>query len=634
MTIAPGATLGPYRIIDQIGHGGMATVYKAYHAALDRYVAIKVLNPAIKDDPNFLSRFQREARIVAKLDHPNIVPIFDFAIHEDTPYLVMRYIEGKPLKAILRGAPLSLTQTLILIRPVVTALDYAHARGVLHRDIKPSNIIIGQDGQIYLADFGLARMMQSATSTLSQDSLIGTPQYLAPEQAKNDPTDARTDVYALGVVLFEMLTGRVPFSADTPYAIIHDQIYTSPPPPSSINPDLSSDLDQVILTALAKDPNARFANVLDLFTALEKAAGIPSSELSELRSNQTRIFKLDNPRVLAVIAGALVIALIFAFNQFFGAPPSMPNPSATTNLQPIALASVPATETPTIVSSPTVVPTPVPTLAPTSTPTLTPIPLTPTITPSPTIAAPPGMVYIPAGIFWMGANPEDGQANANEKPGHSVEVSAFFIDQYEVSNDDYRRCVTAGNCEIPRGVHSPQSPNVAYGNPAFDNLPVVLVSHRMASLYCEWLGKRLPREAEWEKAARGSADPRIYPWGNAWEGERANSAMGNLGPVPIFTYTPKGCSPFGVCNMVGNVAEWIADAYSPTFYADSIRTLIPPAVIRDPFNSDFNSGNFVIRGGSFKSNAFDSRISKRTFRTAGEAVDDLGFRCVKPLAGR
>jgi len=188
MTFAPGEIIGPYRIVDQIGQGGMAVVFKAYHAALDRYVAIKVLNPAIQQDPGFLSRFQREARIVAKLDHPHIIPIYDFAIHEGTPYLVMRYIKGQSLKAMLRNRPMPAKQVLALIQPVIAALAYAHSRGVLHRDIKPSNIIIATDGQVYLADFGLARMVQSATSTLSQDTLVGTPQYISPEQAKGEPT--------------------------------------------------------------------------------------------------------------------------------------------------------------------------------------------------------------------------------------------------------------------------------------------------------------------------------------------------------------------------------------------------------------------------------------------------------------
>jgi serine/threonine protein kinase/TolA-binding protein len=273
MTFSPGDNVGPYRIIEPLGQGGMATVFKGYHAALDRYVAIKVLHPAFKEDPNFLARFHREARIVAKLDHPNIVPIYDFAEHAEMPYLVMRYVEGKTLKAILRDGRLPIERVLAITRPVTDGLAYAHAQGVLHRDVKPSNILCANDGHVYITDFGLARIAQAGESTLSQDMLIGTPQYISPEQARGAPVDERSDIYSLGVVLFEMLTGRVPFSADTPYAVIHDHIYSPLPLPTSINPNLSADIERVLLKALAKDPEARFAGASELMAALEQAAG-------------------------------------------------------------------------------------------------------------------------------------------------------------------------------------------------------------------------------------------------------------------------------------------------------------------------------------------------------------------------
>ena len=278
MTFTPGENVGQYRIIEALGQGGMATVFKAYHPSLDRYVAIKVLHPAFKEDQNFLARFNREARIVAKLDHPNIIPIFDFALHGDTPYLVMRYVEGKTLKAVLREEPLPIApaQTLAMLKPIASALAYAHAQGILHRDIKPSNIMRANDGHIYITDFGLARIAQAGESTMSQDMLIGTPQYISPEQARGIAIDERTDIYSFGVVLFEMLTGRVPFSADTPYAIIHDHIYTPLPLPTSINPNLSPDIERVLLKALAKDPPARFANITELMNALEHAIGTPA----------------------------------------------------------------------------------------------------------------------------------------------------------------------------------------------------------------------------------------------------------------------------------------------------------------------------------------------------------------------
>ena len=274
MPFAIGESVGPYRIVEKLGQGGMATVFKAYHPALDRYVALKVLHPAFQEDPQFLARFQREARIVAKLDHPNIVPVYDFAEHRGHPYLVMRFIEGETLKARLRKGPLSLDEVWRVMRAVGDALSYAHKRGVLHRDIKPSNIILTPDGHVYLTDFGLARMAQAGESTLSRDMMVGTPQYISPEQAKGEANlDARTDIYSLGVVLYELLVGRVPFQGDTPYAVIHDHIFTPLPLPRSLKPDLPEPLERVLLKALAKDPDDRFQSVDEMMQAFEEAMG-------------------------------------------------------------------------------------------------------------------------------------------------------------------------------------------------------------------------------------------------------------------------------------------------------------------------------------------------------------------------
>jgi serine/threonine protein kinase len=239
MPFAEGENIGPYRVIEQLGQGGMATVYKAYHAALDRFVALKVLHPAFYEDRTFTGRFQREARVVAKLEHPNIVPIYDFAEHEKRPYLVMKYIEGETLKARLSRGPLQADEVTRVVDAVGSALAYAHKQGILHRDIKPSNVLLSNDGGIYLADFGLARIAQAGESTLSSDSIMGTPQYISPEQARGDKDlDAGTDIYSFGVMLYEMVVGQVPFNADTPFSIIHDHIYTPMPLPRSINKDV------------------------------------------------------------------------------------------------------------------------------------------------------------------------------------------------------------------------------------------------------------------------------------------------------------------------------------------------------------------------------------------------------------
>jgi tetratricopeptide (TPR) repeat protein/tRNA A-37 threonylcarbamoyl transferase component Bud32 len=271
MPLSPGENVGPYQIIEQLGQGGMATVFKAYHPALDRYVAIKLLHPAFKEDPNFLARFQREARIVAKLEHPHIIPVYDFSEHKGMAYLVMRYVEGETLKVHLKGEPLPPERILEILKPVAEALAYAHEQGVLHRDIKPSNVMLTPEGNIFLTDFGLARMAQSGESTLSQDMMIGTPQYMSPEQAKGEQVDERTDIYSLGVILFEMLTGRVPFSADTPYAVVHDHIYTPLPLPTTIKPDIPTVLERVVLKTLAKEKDDRYQKVTELAIAFKDA---------------------------------------------------------------------------------------------------------------------------------------------------------------------------------------------------------------------------------------------------------------------------------------------------------------------------------------------------------------------------
>lgn len=262
MPFSIGETVGPYQILEQLGQGGMATVYKAYHPALDRYVAIKALHPAFMEDPNFIARFQREARVVAKLEHPNIVPIYDFSEHEGRPYLVMKFIEGETLKAILKRQAIDKTFLVKIIQAVGSALSYAHKQGILHRDVKPSNILISDNGEIYLADFGLARIAQAGESTISSDVMLGTPQYISPEQAmgKSD-LDEGTDIYSFGVVLYELLVGRVPYSADTPFSIIHDHIYKPLPLPSSINPEINKELEKALLKALAKNRDDRYATI-------------------------------------------------------------------------------------------------------------------------------------------------------------------------------------------------------------------------------------------------------------------------------------------------------------------------------------------------------------------------------------
>jgi serine/threonine protein kinase len=296
MPFVIGENIGPYRLVEQLGQGGMATVFKAYHPELDRYVAIKALHPAFAEDDTFLARFQREARVVAKLEHPNIVPIYDYSQYENRPYLVMKYIEGETLKARISNGMIPVEESLQIIETIGNALQYAHDKGVLHRDMKPSNVLISKDNQIYLTDFGLARMAQSSDNTLTTDMMIGTPQYISPEQAlaKQD-LDSRTDIYSLGVMIYELLVGKVPFSADTPFAIVHDHIYTPLPLPRTINPDLSESTERVLLKALAKDKEDRYSNVSSMIQALKESLTSSSlgSTVKKVKSPNTSISELN-----------------------------------------------------------------------------------------------------------------------------------------------------------------------------------------------------------------------------------------------------------------------------------------------------------------------------------------------------
>ena len=279
MSFSIGADIGAYTITGELGKGGMATVYKARHNKLERDVAIKVMHPTYSGESTFIRRFEREARVVARLEHPHIVPVYDYATHEGHPYLVMRYIEGETLKDRLNEGNLSTREILRLTDAIADALDYAHGEGVLHRDIKPSNILLTAGRGVYITDFGLARVMQSGESTLSQGMIMGTPHYISPEQAKGvAELDGRADIYSYGVILYEMATGRVPFRAESDFSIIHSQIFDAPPLPSMINDAINPRLEMLLLKVLEKEPDARYDTAGEMAAALHHALDdMPSS---------------------------------------------------------------------------------------------------------------------------------------------------------------------------------------------------------------------------------------------------------------------------------------------------------------------------------------------------------------------
>lgn len=263
--------LGPYLLAEVIGRGGAAAVYRAHQVSLGRDVAIKVLHRSA--DPQFAARFAREARAIAQLQHPNILPVYDFGEEGELQYLVMRYVEGgRTLRDLLASGPLEPAQALRLIARLLDALHYAHGRGIVHRDIKPGNVLLPEPDWPLLADFGIARFGGEASQLTMTGQTIGTPDYIAPEQATGQPVDARADIYSTGVMLYEMLVGRTPFRGESALAVVLQHIQQPPPAPRLFNPALPAALEPVLLKALAKDPNERFQTAAELAEVLSGLA--------------------------------------------------------------------------------------------------------------------------------------------------------------------------------------------------------------------------------------------------------------------------------------------------------------------------------------------------------------------------
>jgi len=398
----------------------MATVYKAYQPSMDRYVAIKVLPAVLSRDPAFPKRFRREAKIVAKLEHKHILPVHDYGEQEGLTYLVMRYVEAGTLKDQLAAAQLDLPAIYRIIAQVGAALDYAHRLGVIHRDVKPSNVLIDSQGDAYLTDFGLARIVESSEQLTKTGVGVGTPAYMAPEQGQGLKIDHRSDVYSLGVMLYEMVTGQVPYQAETPIAIVLKHITAPLPLPRQIVPDLPEEVERVILKALAKNPDDRFQTVREMVEALDLAVRAATAAPTAAQVERgvvplvpvapAREFRWPwDVRTTALSVGIAALALLVIGGMFFAlsriqyrvqvvggrvevVPVSTeavtPTPAVALVETPTSEAMLAATATPQPTTAPTVEYTP----TPTSTPTYTPLP---TATPTPTETPEPADTPVP-----------------------------------------------------------------------------------------------------------------------------------------------------------------------------------------------------------------------------------------------
>jgi serine/threonine protein kinase/ligand-binding sensor domain-containing protein len=293
-----GKTLGSYRLVEQIGQGGMATVFKAYQPSMDRYVAVKILPSHFTQDATFVARFTQEARVLARLEHPHILPVYDYGEQEGITYLVMRYVQAGTLHDwIAQQDALRLREIGRLMGQVGRALGYAHGQGVIHRDIKPSNVLIDPQNNAFLTDFGIAKIIAGTANYTGTGAVIGTPAYMAPEQGLGRPLDARCDIYALGVMLYEMVTGQVPFDAETPLAVMMKHVYDPLPLPRSLRPDVPEMIERIILKALAKLPEDRFQSAVQMVETLEQALeGLPTEiDLPPIPGGPTAVIPTPSP---------------------------------------------------------------------------------------------------------------------------------------------------------------------------------------------------------------------------------------------------------------------------------------------------------------------------------------------------
>ncbi len=272
-----GKTIGGYEVLRLLGQGGMARVYLARQQSMNRYVALKMLPKQYMNDDTYLQRFEREINIVSQLEHRNIIPVYDYGQYADVPYIVMRYMPAGSVDDLLQNGALSLDKTLNIVAQIAPALDYAHSRDVLHRDLKPGNVLLDDNDGAFITDFGIARVTNTGISAITTQGVVGTPSYMSPEQAQGKKLDGRSDVYSLGVMLFEMATGKRPFESDTPYSIAVMQVTTPPPLPRSYNPELPSSVESVILRALRKNPDDRYQTALSLSEALKMAIERPET---------------------------------------------------------------------------------------------------------------------------------------------------------------------------------------------------------------------------------------------------------------------------------------------------------------------------------------------------------------------
>jgi formylglycine-generating enzyme required for sulfatase activity len=590
---------------------------------MDHTCAIKVMHDSMMTDPSAISRFQREAKAAARIRHQNAIAVTDFGITSDrVVYLVMELFDGRSLRQVLdANGPLSLQQTADILEQVAPALGMAHELGIVHRDIKPDNIMMRTlpDGreEVKVLDFGIAKLKDVAGGTEKltvAGMVIGTPNYLSPEQCRAMELDARSDIYSLGVVVYELLSGRAPFTADTPLAVA--MMHTIDPPPSLVEriPGLPPRVEEVIFQALAKQPENRPESAVEFARRFSAAvANVPESEYSPHYTGGSRgptgpmrVKTSGQPKTTTPRPGGHATQVDVTSALGSGALPATTSqvevPVVRRDRSLLLWAAVGVTA---VLLAAIVVSFLVGGGARRKEPVNEPTAVDPP--PRGLPEAPAGMVLIPAGAFEMGRTSVD----LAEGPPHQVSVSAFFLDKTEVTNERYAAFLRA------RG-HAPP-PNWTDGNytPGTGDFPVANVTWLDARAYAEWAGKRLPTEAEWEYAARGT-DGRTFPWGTEPRPEAAHTKeTGIKKPQPVGSM-PAGVSPFGAFDMIGNVWEWCEDGFR----------LYPTSTFQVKPSEQMHK---IVRGGSFESDQDEVNAFTRYWYDPEKPDHRIGFRCAKTV---
>lgn len=640
-----------YEIIAPVGRGGVGIVYKAKDYILDEIVALKILAPGLGMNQEIVERFKQETKITRRLSHNNIVRIYDIGKFDNRWYISMEYIDGKNLKTIIQEkGRLSILEALGIIKQVLRGLEVVHEKHIINRDIKPQNILIGRDGIVKIGDFSIAKSTEMEGLTSEDVMIVGSPEYMSPEQINGERIDNRTDIYSVGIVLYEMLTGKTPFESDTLITIAHKQVFELPTPPIELNPEIPSWLDKIILKCLAKRPADRYQEVRELISDLEnqrtpkitfpqKENKIEISQKTFVRLKITAVASIIGMLFTMGIGGYFIQKYIQKYNESQKAL-RITQENLTKSTQKLAIMEAELqnleiikkdleTQVETIRKD---LETQVETITQNLTTQLSTAEQKAQLTEeekkrllseleaikrATQERTPPGMTLVAAGEFIMGS-PDVRDA----QPQRKVYLDAFYIDKYEVTNEEYVKFLNAkGTHEGYIDIDSPyckiEKIDGKYSvKKGYEKHPVVEVSWFGADAYAKWVGKRLPTEAEWEKAARGT-DGRIYPWGNTFDRSKCNVNM--QGTMPVGSY-PESKSVYGCYDMGGNVWEWVADWYNEDYYKNSpvVNPKGPPT-----------GSHRVWRGGSWLGNQFTVRTCVRNYLTPNETRNTGGFRCAR-----